>query len=283
MMDKGDMTTGRVPRRLADWLSHRLLGRSYVLHTRVDAGAGRPVVLLHGIASSGESWRHVVRQLMGAPARLVVLDLLGFGASPKPKDKWVNYDVTDHARAVIRTLSRLRLGEPALLVGHSMGCFVAVEVATLRPDMVDRLILFEPPFYVGLPDTNKYKLRLAAYFSLYRAIIKRQPSGTKRFAAAKKLIARISGFEIAPENWVPFQRSMKNTILKQTALNDIKKLQLPIQIVYGKFDQVVINDKKKVFLGTGAPHVTAMDTPGLHGISPRASKVLARLILQTLV
>jgi pimeloyl-ACP methyl ester carboxylesterase len=177
-------------------------------------------------------------------------------------------------------LRRLHGRKPVLLVGHSMGCFVAIEVATLRPDLVSGLLLYEPPFYAGLPNTNKYKLRLAAYFALYRTIIKRQP-GESRLKLAKKLLNRLYGFEISTETWIPFQRSMKNTILKQTALNDLKKLTLPIQLVYGKYDQVVINDKKKVFVGD-MPNITALEVSELHGISARASRVLARLIVETL-
>jgi cis-3-alkyl-4-acyloxetan-2-one decarboxylase len=256
------------------------LRQPYRLFTRVDMGKGQPVVLLHGIASSGATWVHVVKRLRDQPVRVVVLDLLGFGASPKPTDIRVQYDVNDHARAVIRTLRRLHGRKPVLLVGHSMGCFVAIEVATKRPDLVSGLLLYEPPFYTGLPNTNRYKLRLSAYFSLYRMVIKRQP-GASRLKLAKKLLNRLYGFEINNETWIPFQRSMQNTILKQTALNDLKQLTLPVQLVYGKYDQVVINDKKKVFVGD-MPNITALEISELHNISARASKFLAQLILERL-
>jgi pimeloyl-ACP methyl ester carboxylesterase len=263
--------------KLYNWLVHRVLRRSYGLFVRVDDGSGPSAVLLHGIASSGDTWQYVLQRLRGVTMRLLVVDLLGFGGSPKPKDAWVQYTVTDHARAVIKTLNKRHLRKHSTFVGHSMGCFVAIEVATLRPDLVGNLILYEPPFYTGLPNANKYRLRLAAYFAIYRRIIRRKP-GQGRFKLAQGVLNKLYGFEINDETWVPFQRTMKNTILQQTALDDLKKLKIPVQIVYGKYDQVVINDKKKVFVGADAPNITALEIPELHAISPRASNVLAGLI-----
>lgn len=263
--------------RVTHWFWHRALHRPYKLHLQSDTGSGMAVVLLHGIASSGRTWQHMVRLLTGLPLRVVVPDLLGFGGSPKPRQPWVRYDVADHARAVIRTLRAAHVRRPMLLVGHSMGCFVAIEIATLRPDLVSGLVLYEPPFYTGLPETNKYRLRLAAYFSLYRAILRLRPPGKSRLRLARKWLQRLYGFELDDETWVPFQRTMQNTILRQTALSDLKKLQLPVQLVYGRYDQVVINDKRKLFVGD-APNITTLEVPELHAVSPRVSRILAGLV-----
>lgn len=265
---------------MKNWFIHTFLKLPYQLHCRTDQGQGRTVLLLHGIASSGASWRHVLDILKNEPVRVITFDLLGFGKSPKPTDKWVTYSVQDHARAVIASLKRRHVAGPVMVVGHSMGCFVAVEVATIRPNLVGSLLLYEPPFYVGLPDKSAYKIRLAAYFKLYRAFIKRQPSSRKRFRAAKRFLSRLTGFKLQEESWIPFQRSLQNTILQQTALEDLKKLSVPTQILYGRFDQLVFNDKNNALFRESAPHVEAGVLPELHAISPRASKVIAQYILE---
>lgn len=115
-----------------DWIAHKLLHRPYQLHCRFDVGQGQTAVFLHGIGGSGENWRHVESLLRGYPVRAIALDLLGFGRSVKPTDDWVMYSAADHARAVIATLEKLGVKGPISIVGHSMGCFVAVEVATLK-------------------------------------------------------------------------------------------------------------------------------------------------------
>jgi pimeloyl-ACP methyl ester carboxylesterase len=264
-----------------NWIVHRLFRRPYRVYCRTDSGKGQPVVLLHGIASNGSVWRHVVARLQEQHVRTIVVDLLGFGKSPKPTDDWVRYDVTDHAKAVIATLQRRKVRRRAVLVGHSMGCFVAIEVALLRPDLVKQLILYEPPFYEGLPATNKYRLRQASYFALYRTLIKRPPLGIRKFVRAQKLIAEITGFDLSEATWIPFQRSMRNTILQQRALNDLKQIKTPTQIVYGRYDQFVFNDKNNLFFKDTAPHVVVTELPALHAISKRASEAIAESIVAT--
>ncbi|HEY2004568.1 MAG TPA: alpha/beta hydrolase [Candidatus Saccharimonadia bacterium] len=266
-------------REFSNWLIHKALKRPYPLHVRLDSGKGRTVLLLHGLGASGRAWEHVVRELEGAPVRLVVLDMLGFGDSPKPTDPWVNYSAEDQARAVIRALKRHRVRGPITIVGHSMGCLVAVEVATMRPRLVRDLLLYEPPFYVGLPPKNKYRLRLKAYFVLFNAILKRPPKDPEGFRRIQRLIGRRYHFELTPENWVPFERSLRNAIMQQTALTDLKGLRTPTQILYGTRDRLVINDKKNLFFNGEAEHITSDQVREQHRITPRASGVIAKLVL----
>ena len=158
-----------------------------------------------------------------------------------------------------------------------MGCFVAVEVATLQPRRVKRLILYEPPFYAGLPARNLYRLRLRAYFALFNAVLKTKPDSAG-FRRIQKLIARQHDFELTPDNWVPFERSLRNAIMQQTALEGVKKLTTPTQIIYGTRDNLVINDKKKLFFGETAAHVSSGQIREQHTISARAVRALAALI-----
>jgi pimeloyl-ACP methyl ester carboxylesterase len=153
---------------------HERLGRPYKLYRRIDSGKGGAVVLLHGIGRSGKVWRRVVDGLQFFPYRVIVFDLLGFGESPKPKH--LAYTVDDHADAVIAAMERLRLKEPAVLAGHSMGCLVAVRVARLRPDLVKHLVLYEMPLYDGLPEKRSYQVRQNFYFRIYQKMIEYQPT-----------------------------------------------------------------------------------------------------------
>ncbi|HVX47908.1 MAG TPA: alpha/beta fold hydrolase, partial [Candidatus Saccharimonadales bacterium] len=95
-----------------DRIWHQWLRRPYHLAKPLDSGSGQPVILLHGIGRTGQTWRHVTELLAGQPYRLVAFDLLGFGASPKPD--WSNYDIDDHARAVIASISGLRPDRPVI-------------------------------------------------------------------------------------------------------------------------------------------------------------------------
>lgn len=255
-------------------LWHRFLGRPFTLAKRIDAGGGMPVVLLHGIGRSAEVWQPLVTRLHDEPFRLVAFDLLGFGDSPKPG--WVSYDIDTHARAVIATIRQQRFGRPVLLVGHSLGALVALRVAYLRPDLVQRVILYEMPLYDGLPEKRRYKARLRVYFTFYQWVLKQNPTfgqAKKRFS--ERLATKIVGLELTPDTWEPFIKSLENSIMKQTAATDIKKLRIPAEVIYGSRDMLVIRGKVTAIFGVDVNHITAHTIKARHRITPVTANFLA--------
>jgi pimeloyl-ACP methyl ester carboxylesterase len=84
-----------------------------------QAGAGEPLVLLHGLGASGADWEYLVPEL-SRHFQLVVPDLRGHGASDRAGD----YGVERFAADTWRLLDHLRVRAPTL-VGHSMGGAVA--------------------------------------------------------------------------------------------------------------------------------------------------------------
>ncbi|HUS26616.1 MAG TPA: alpha/beta fold hydrolase [Nevskiaceae bacterium] len=254
---------------------HQTLQRPYKLAVTIDQGQGQPVVLLHGIGSSGQVWRRVAAQLSDKPVHLLAFDLLGFGASPKPE--WPQYSVDDHARAVIASIKAARLRRPVVLVGHSMGSLVAVRIARLQPGLVKRLILYEMPLYAGLPDLRRYNVQRNVYLSIYKRIAKHpEPlfSGSQKL---RNMVARLTGFEVGAETWPPFVKSLEHTIMQQNTLADIKNLTVPMDVIYGSLDMVVIRGKPKQIFGEIAD-LTTHTIVQPHAISARASKFIAQRI-----
>jgi pimeloyl-ACP methyl ester carboxylesterase len=262
---------------LLDTFWHKTLGRPYRLAKVTDVGNGAPVVLLHGIGKSGQVWQHVVRELQARGQRAVAFDLLGFGKSPKPD--WIDYDVDDHAAAVIASIERLRVGEPIVIVGHSMGCLVAVRVARLRPDLVKHLVLYEMPLYEGLPDKWRYRLRTDLYYKFYARVIAYQPTFNLTTATlAERLARKVIGFEVDEETWPSFIKSLQNTIMDQTADSDIPQLQMPMDVIYGSYDMLVIRGKPQEFFGTDNDNIAAHVVKARHTISPAASQFIVSRI-----
>lgn len=257
---------------------HQTLKRPYQLVRVVDKGDGAPVVLLHGIGRSGQVWEHVVAGLGMAQVRMVVFDLLGFGASPKPH--WPDYNTDDHARAVIASIEKLRAAEPVVLVGHSMGCLVAVRVAHLRPDLVKHLVMYEMPLYEGLPQKRRYRLRTDLYFKLYERITRYQPTfSSEHVRLAERLARKIVGLEVTKETWLPFIRSLEHTIMQQTTAQDIKGLAMPMEVIYGSLDMLVIRGTPREIFGADTGNITAHTIRARHIISPRASRFLVSRIV----
>jgi pimeloyl-ACP methyl ester carboxylesterase len=262
---------------LFDRFWHKTLGRPYRLAKPIDTGQGQPVILLHGIGRTGQTWQRVVEGLADKSCRLAAFDLLGFGASPKPG--WPAYDIDDHAQAVIASIERLRTGQPAILVGHSMGCLVAVRVARLRPDLVKHLVLYQMPLYEGLPQKRRYRLQLNLYARFFKRIMRLQPTFNPETARlSERLATRIAGFEVQPETWQPFVKSLEHTIMQQTAAEDIKRLKMPMEVIYGTYDMFVIRGKPQQIFGEDSGHITAHKIRERHIISIKASRFLVERI-----
>ena len=115
-----------------------------LLHVAVDQGSGPAVVLIHGIASSYVTFENVVPLL--DDHRVIAVDLLGFGGSPAPPAS--TYTLEEHVDYLSRTLSRLRIPEPFVLVGHSMGSLIASRYASTRSSKLRGLVLVSPPVYL---------------------------------------------------------------------------------------------------------------------------------------
>lgn len=105
------------------------------------AGApGTPVVAIHGITANHRSFTGLAAQL---EVPVLAMDLRGRGASrelPGP------YEMVQHAEDVAAVIRGAGI-DRAVVVGHSMGAFVAVRLAAAHPELVERLVLVDG----GLP------------------------------------------------------------------------------------------------------------------------------------
>lgn len=116
-----------------------------------ETGEGRPVVLVQGLGYAAWAWRPQVEAL--APvARAVVLDNRGTGRSDKPPAPYSVEQMADDVAAVVESC---RDGG-AVVVGASMGGYIAMTLAVRRPDLVDALVLVATltggPDSVGVPE-----------------------------------------------------------------------------------------------------------------------------------
>jgi pimeloyl-ACP methyl ester carboxylesterase len=101
---------------------------------------GLPVVALHGLASSAETWDRLGTKLAGAGRRLLALDQRGHGRSSRTGP----YSLDRLRDDVVAVLDRLG-ADRADLVGHSLGGHVATLVALAAPARVRRLVLEDTP------------------------------------------------------------------------------------------------------------------------------------------
>lgn len=103
-----------------------------------DLGQGPPILLVHGIPGSAAIWDAVATRL-AARHRVLVPDLLGFGASTRSRDL-DTLGPAGQARALTTALDALDLPRVAW-AGHDYGAMLALEVARTRPERISHLAL----------------------------------------------------------------------------------------------------------------------------------------------
>jgi pimeloyl-ACP methyl ester carboxylesterase len=124
-----------------------------VKNTRIEFetfGKGSAVVLLHGFLESSFMWKDIV-PILSKKYKVVTLDLLGHGAS---ENHGYIHSMEDQAEIVKSVLNHLKLRK-YVIIGHSMGGYIALAFAKLFPKNVKGICLLNS---TALPDSKEKKI-----------------------------------------------------------------------------------------------------------------------------
>lgn len=260
-----------------DTLIHRWLRVPYKLHADVVQDPQRPratLLMLHGIGNNGHSWDPIIHKLP-KDVRIITIDLLGFGRSPRPH--WIEYSAHEQARSILQTYLSLGIPGRAIIVGHSLGSLIAVEIAKRYPLLVKSLILVSPPFYRPEDPATKQLLPKpdATLRKIYRTVQK-QPKEFVQLAGIAmkyKLVNKV--FSVTAENVDSYMATLQTAIVNQTSMDDVEKLKLPITIVHGRLDPFVVT-KNLRYLEKTMPNVTVRHAMSSHELSGTIIPAVAR-------
>ncbi|HSE60911.1 MAG TPA: alpha/beta hydrolase [Candidatus Saccharimonadales bacterium] len=250
-----------------------MLRRPYKLAAS-QVGEGRPLLLLHGVGSSSAVWEPLVKKLDRTQWQITTVDLLGFGKSPRPY--WNQYDVKEHGRAVRATLRKLKIREPLTIVGHSMGCLVAAHVAVKRPGTVGWLVLYEPPLFADVDEFRKHTRVRERYFQVFEYILA-HPEMLLTKRRLLKLVRKMYGLRLSEEDWLPFERSLRNTIMQQRLYEDLQSVSMPTDIIHGRLDLVVTRTEVKAMFKARS-NVRMHVVNHMHSVTPKAAAYIAKLL-----
>jgi pimeloyl-ACP methyl ester carboxylesterase len=125
-------------------------------------GNGDPVLCVHGLGANLFTWRHFIAPL-SKHNKLILVDLRGFGSSPKPDDN--HYSIERHADDIYRIILNDDLTN-LTLIGNSLGgaisLLVALRLCEQEPNRLSRLVLI---------DGGAYKEYLPGYLKLMRSFL----------------------------------------------------------------------------------------------------------------
>lgn len=110
-------------------------------------GHGRPMILIPGLSSSGETWDTTVAHYKDR-FECHVLTVAGFAGVPR-----VPAPMLDKVRDSLAGYIRAHHLDHPVIVGHSLGGFVALDLAARYPDLPGRLVIVDSyPFFAGIAD-----------------------------------------------------------------------------------------------------------------------------------
>ena len=143
------------------------------IHCKI-AGNGPPRLLIHGLMTSGYSFRYIIPAL-AEQFQVIVPDLPGAGRSEAPAD--LSMSPRSVAQFISCLISALHI-EPPYVVGNSLGGYQALWFAVLFPDQVRKLVVMHAP---GFPQLRLSAMRFItarrAGRQLARWLICRDPEG----------------------------------------------------------------------------------------------------------
>lgn len=253
--------------------------RGPLLHVVSDQGAGEPVILIHGVASSSVTFQNVL-PLIEPSRRCITIDLLGFGQSPMPPD--AEYTLAEHSAAVERTIHTLRIPGTYTLVGHSMGALIAARIGAHSPKKINKLVLVSPPIYLSPNELSNTIDRgmMDFYLQAYHYVRMNKQFTLNHAKAVERLMSIPKAMDINERTWDPFVKPPpEHAIESQTTISDLAAVTAPIEIVYGDLDEFHSGGVLKIvsrITGVTVQRVRGSD----HLIGKRLARVTASAILE---
>ncbi len=250
-------------RRRIDWTPPHGAEHHGTLFARTLGETGPPIVLLHGLGASNRYWGAAFDELAEV-GRLVVPDLLGFGASPRPP---AGYGPHEHADAVAACLRELGADDrPALVGGHSTGCLVALHLAARHPNLVGGIVAFAPPLYDDREEGLRHVARLGLMargfvldtplaFRTCRWVCDHRETAARLAAIVRPDLPAPIARDGVQHTWPSYSETLDRLVLRSDSVTLVRALRLPIRFVTGERDPVP--DRAVLAeLGAGRENVT---------------------------
>jgi pimeloyl-ACP methyl ester carboxylesterase len=213
----------------------------------VRQGTGNPVILIHGLAASLHDWDELIPELAAHGHGCYALDLLGHGESPKPVERAYRMDwLFEH---FFHWVESLELHEPAIVIGHSLGGYVALEYARRFPAATRGLVLVDP-FY----SSSQLPLLLRAVYrraNLSGLVARQIPEWLVRFFVDLSSVAMghgVGALHSLPEKArlqtvLDYKRTAPGVYHIPNAIEDLtphlSEIRVPALVVWGERDQTL--------------------------------------------
>ena len=209
------------------------------LHFIETGSDGPTLVFIPGLSGTTRYWQGRLGALE-KHYRILLVDPLGFGDSPKP---WSRYTVDNHVDALYQTLKNEKR---FVLIGHSMGTLLSIAYAARHPEQVERLVLLSVPFFSNAKEARRFfssqPVPLGWFFSNMAlaaviCILTRRVFG-RLMPYFRRDLPREVAADIVKHSWRSFTSSFWEVICNYDAKKDADTIgDLPVLCIHGDQDE----------------------------------------------
>lgn len=219
------------------------MSHSYTLNYKT-AGNGPVVIMLHGLAGTSQYFDRITKFLPNN--KVISIDLLGFGDSPKPK--YIKYTIRDHISAIENTIESLNIEKPFSILGVSMGAILALEYAKKHPNDIKSLVLVSPAIYSSAKVAkNRIDSTRAPNILMFGPVAK---FVCKNICARQELAKKINPIvmrhipsdvakTVCEHTWESYSYSMQNVVINQPKQDITAITKIPFFIIFDSKDILI--------------------------------------------
>lgn len=207
-----------------------------------DTGTGFPVVLIHGFCETNSIWNGLSAEL-AKKYRVLTPDLPGFGKSKLPKEE---FTIDDIGEILFNWLQELNISE-TVIIGHSLGGYVALSVAKNHPEILKGFGLFHSTAFADDPEKKSTRNKVIEFVKEKGVDVFATSFVPQLFALKnrKRLKAEIESVvktaaETPQETLIAYTKAMRD---RHDRTDVLKSFDQPILIIAGEQDTSVPIEK----------------------------------------
>ncbi len=245
-------------------------------------GSGQPMLLLHGLSGSHRYWQNFETKF-SHQFEMTMPDLVGFGNS-----KW-----PDSGYTMEEQIDSLKKGFPDgkfVLIGHSLGSLIAIEIAKRFPEKIEKLVLLSPPSILDRADLKQ----ILKSQSKWESIMALDSIWAPLACHIHELLGPLSFYLMRPfvsknlpdyivrdaskHRWKSYNQTLNNIILEYRAIDQLKNLSVNYLVLAGTEDGYTKNSQLQGFRN-------AKFIPGGHNFAwdnPRSTRNIISEYLENL-
>lgn len=208
--------------------------------------SAKHLLFLHGLGSSSDRWMDLPEAL-SRYYHTIAVDLIGFGGSDRPN---LDYTINNFRQFVLDFMRVIQIADgKTTLIGHSLGGYIATEIAIQNRKMIDRLVLVDSSGLLHGPTPLLEEYLDAALSSSHEKVKKVfEQLAARPWRVIPILVDVFINRINAPGAKHAFESAFRNSTGTQVGLHRLKEIQdVSTLIIWGKEDKLIPLEYSKMF------------------------------------